>query len=117
MRKAFLVPVLFIFLCSCALNNVKTDDDLKKYFDEYHVDGSFAMFDNSRGQHTIYNGKRDTTRFMPASTFKIVNALIALQTGRLTTDSSIITLVKTVKVNGFQNVRVIPAILRFQVAN
>ena len=90
MRKALLVPVLFIFLCSCALNNVKTDDDLKKYFDEYHVDGSFAMFDNSRGQHTIYNGKRDTTRFMPASTFKIVNALIALQTGRLATDSSII---------------------------
>lgn len=83
---------VFVILCisSCSLNNVRNEDELKKYFDEYRVDGSFAMFDNSRGEHTIYNGKRDTTRYMPASTFKIVNAMAALQTGRLTSDSSII---------------------------
>jgi beta-lactamase class D len=38
----------------------------------------------------IYNLKRDTTRILPASTFKIVNALVALQTGVITTDSTII---------------------------
>src|SRR6187551_3182456 len=90
MRKTSFALLLFVLVSSCALNNVKNDDELKKYFDEFHVDGSFALYDNSRGQHTIYNGKRDTTRFMPASTFKIVNALVALQTGRLTSDSSII---------------------------
>ena len=77
-------------LGSCTVNNVEEDDSLKVFFDEFNVDGTFAMFDNSRGQHVIYNLKRDTTRFMPASTFKIVNALIALQTGRITSDSSII---------------------------
>lgn len=89
MRKLiWLLPV--IFLVSCSRTNVEIREDLKKHFDAQKVEGSFAMFDNSRGQHIIYNPQRDTTRFMPASTFKIVNALVALQTGRLSTDSSII---------------------------
>lgn len=79
-----------ILLCSCTVNNVKDEVRLKKYFDEYLVDGTFAMYDNSRGVHTIYNLKRDTIAYTPASTFKIANALIALHTGRLTSDSSII---------------------------
>jgi len=60
-------------LGSCTVNNVEEDDSLKVFFDEFNVDGTFAMFDNSRGQHVIYNLKRDTTRFMPASTFKIAD--------------------------------------------
>src|SRR4030095_11328528 len=77
-------------LFSCSPNNVKVDDSLRKFFDEEKVEGCFAMFDNTRGEFTIYNLKRDTTRFTPASTFKIVNALVALQTGRLTDDSTIV---------------------------
>lgn len=89
MRKLiWLLPI--IVLVSCSRTNVEIREDLKKHFDAQKVEGSFAMFDNSRGQHIIYNPQRDTTRFMPASTFKIVNALVALQTGRLATDSSII---------------------------
>ncbi len=81
---------LVLFFSSCTVNNVNEDKSLKKYFDEYLVDGTFALYDNSRGKHTIYNLKRDTVAYTPASTFKIVNALVALQTGRLTSDSSII---------------------------
>jgi beta-lactamase class D len=81
---------LGLLFFACTTNNIKKDDSLKKYFDENKVDGCFAMFDNSRGKHTVYNEKRDTTRYSPASTFKIVNALVALQTGRVTTDSTII---------------------------
>ena len=81
---------LLLFCFSCTTNNIRYNDGLKKYFDEYKVDGCFALYDNSRGQHTVYNEKRDTTRYSPASTFKIVNALVALHTGRLTSDSSII---------------------------
>ncbi len=81
---------LVLFCFSCTTNNIKNADNLKKYFDEYKVDGCFALYDNSRGEHTVYNEKRDTTRYSPASTFKIVNALIALHTGRVTNDSTII---------------------------
>jgi len=85
-----LVFISVLFLFSCTVNNVKEDDSLKTYFDEFRVEGTFAMFDNARGEHIIYNLSRDTMPYLPASTFKIVNSLIALQTGRLTSDSSVI---------------------------
>lgn len=90
MRNWIVLTGIILVFGACAVNNVEEDTSLKTYFDEYKVEGTFAMFDNSRGQHVIYNLKRDTMRFTPASTFKIVNALIALQTGRITSDSSVI---------------------------
>ena len=84
------MTLLVLFALSCTTNNIKVDASIRKYFDEYKVDGCFAMYDNSRNEHTVYNEKRDTVRYSPASSFKIVNALIALQTGRITNDSTII---------------------------
>jgi beta-lactamase class D len=89
MRTVWALALLSL-LGSCTVNNVEQKDELKKYFDEFRVEGTFAMYDNSRGQHLIYNLKRDTIAYTPASTFKIVNALIGLQTGRVTSDSSVI---------------------------
>lgn len=81
-RKLFL-PFAFclLFFSSCTVNKAKNDDSLKKYFDENRVDGCFTMLDNATGEITVYNMKLDTMRFSPASTFKIVNSLIGLQTG------------------------------------
>lgn len=79
-----------MFLTSCSMNNIKQDDSLKKYFDENKVQGSFALLDNGRGEFLIYNLRRDTTRVLPGSSFMLVHSLVALQTGVLTTDSSII---------------------------
>jgi len=78
-------------LFSCSINNVKIDNGLKHFFVENHVNGTFALFDNGTGQFTIYNLKRyRDSAYLPASTFKIVNSLIGLQTGRITNDSMII---------------------------
>jgi beta-lactamase class D len=90
MIRIGLVLISFLSLYSCTVNNVREDESLKTYFDEFRVEGTFAMYDNARGEHIIYNLKRDTVPYLPASTFKIVNALIGLQTGRLTSDSSVI---------------------------
>lgn len=81
-RKIFL-PFVFCLLLfsSCTVNKAKNDDSLKKYFDENKVDGCFTLLDNATGEITVYNMKLDTMRFSPASTFKIVNSLIGLQTG------------------------------------
>lgn len=87
----FLLLICGLGICSCSMNNVSEDISLKKYFDENKVDGCFALFDNGRGEFKIYNLKRDTTRFLPASTFKIINSMIALQTGVITNENSIIT--------------------------
>jgi len=80
---------LFI-LSSCSVNKAKIDNDLKKYFDSAHVEGCFTMLNNANGSVTVYNLAIDTTRFSPASTFKIVNSLIGLQTGVITNDTMVI---------------------------
>lgn len=88
------LPKLFgcIITCStlimaCSPNNVTVDNGLKKYFDEYKVKGSFGLYDNGTGQFTIYNLSRfKDSAYLPASTFKIVNALVGLETGKLTNE-------------------------------
>jgi beta-lactamase class D len=78
-------------LCACSPNNVTEDSTIKKYFDESKVNGCFGMFDNGHGSFTIYNTAqfRDSA-YLPASTFKIVNSLIGIETGRVKDDSTVI---------------------------
>jgi beta-lactamase class D len=79
-----------IFLSACSLKKATIDNDLKQYFDAKNVDGCFTMMDNSTGGITVYNMAMDTTRVTPASTFKIVNSLIGLETGRITDEKMVI---------------------------
>ena len=84
-----LVPVLFF--AACSMNNVTTDDSLKKYFDEHQVEGTFALLDNGTNEFKVYNLPRfRDSSYLPASTFKIINSLIGLQTGKIVNDSMII---------------------------
>ena len=84
---------LLVLAClnACSPNNVKIDNSLKNFFDENHVNGTFAMFNNGTGEFTVFNLKRyRDSAFLPASTFKIVNSLVGLQTGKITNDSMVI---------------------------
>ncbi|MBS1653805.1 MAG: class D beta-lactamase, partial [Bacteroidetes bacterium] len=51
---SFAVVTVVIFF-SCSPNNVKTDNSLKKYFDENKVDGCFGLYNNGSGEITVYN--------------------------------------------------------------
>lgn len=83
-----LVVLCFI---SCSPNNVDVDDSLGKHFKENNVEGTFALLNNNTGRFTIYNLNRyRDSAYLPASTFKIVNSLIGLQTGVITNDSMVI---------------------------
>jgi beta-lactamase class D len=83
-----LLPFIFF---SCSPNNVTEDNSLKKYFDSANVTGSFGLFDNGQGNFTIYNLKRfRDSSYTPASTFKIVNSLIGIQTGIISDENMII---------------------------
>ena len=79
-----------LVLFSCTVNKAKIDNDLKQYFDSRNTEGCFTMLDNSTGKVTVYNLALDTTRVLPASTFKIVNSLIGLETGKITDEKMII---------------------------
>jgi beta-lactamase class D len=91
MRLSFLSLLLVFIISACAPNNVEIDNSLKKYFDENKVNGCFALMNNGTGGFSIYNLARyRDSAFLPASTFKIVNSLIGLQTGDIVNDSMVI---------------------------
>lgn len=91
MRLAVACGLLFFVAVCCSPNNVKQDKSLKKYFDENKVEGCFALLENGTGKFTVYNLSRyRDSSYQPASTFKIVNSLIGLQTGKISSDSMII---------------------------
>ena len=91
MVRMFSLIIVALCLIRCSPNNVKTDNSLEKYFRENKAEGCFALFNNGTGEFTIYNLERyRDSSYLPASTFKIVNALIGLQTGVIANDSMII---------------------------
>lgn len=86
----FLIFNIVLLISSCSVNKAKIDNNLKKYFEAKNVEGCFTMLNNTDGQITVYNMGIDTARFTPASTFKILNSLIGLQTGVITDENMII---------------------------
>lgn len=90
-RPMYLLLGIALWISACSPNNIETDNSLEKYFTEHQLSGTFGMFNNGSGQFTIYNVVRfRDSLYQPASTFKIVNALIGLETGRVRDDSAVI---------------------------
>jgi beta-lactamase class D len=88
-----IIFVLFAvaLLAGCSTNNVTTDNSLEKHFKDNSTEGCFAIMNNANGEFTMYNLARyRDSAFLPATTYKIVNSLIGLQTGKITNDSMII---------------------------
>ncbi|MBL7741439.1 MAG: class D beta-lactamase [Chitinophagaceae bacterium] len=91
MRPVIACLLTVVLFASCSTNNVETDNSLKKYFDESKVEGCFALMNNGTGKFTVYNLSRyRDSSYLPASTFKIINSLIGLQTGKIANDSMVI---------------------------
>ena len=55
--------------------------EFKNYYDTNHVAGSFFLWNSASDTIICYNQAQFDSGFIPASTFKICNSLIALETG------------------------------------
>lgn len=64
--------------------------DLKHYFDSCNVAGSVVIFDNNKQQWILSDTVDSKTETLPASTFKIINLLIALETKTISDENDII---------------------------
>ena len=58
---------------------IQSADQLAPFFTEYQ--GTFLLYDELKGQYTVFNEPQSEKRLTPCSTFKIYNSLIALETG------------------------------------
>jgi beta-lactamase class D len=65
--------------------------DFEKHFKALGVNGSLIVYDSNQKQTYEYNPQRNGTELVPASTFKIFNAMVALETGVIPDDVAVLT--------------------------
>jgi beta-lactamase class D len=75
-----LAILIFISIYAFTQNKSK-DPDFTRYFDERGISGTFVLFDPDYGRYYVHNHEWAEERFIPASTFKILHSLIALEAG------------------------------------
>ncbi len=86
-----MVAGLAVMIAACSPNNVTVDNSLQKYFDQNNVRGTFGIYNNGTGDFTICNLSRfKDSAYLPASTFKIVNSLVGLETGKISDERMVI---------------------------
>ncbi|MET3497515.1 class D beta-lactamase [Variovorax boronicumulans] len=61
--------------------HVQERPDLARHFKEAGVRGTWVVFDSATSKLSVVDRRRAEKRYSPASTFKIPNSLIALETG------------------------------------
>jgi beta-lactamase class D len=71
--------------------NVAQQIDFKHHFQELEVEGSILIQDLNQNRIYQYNPQRNATAFLPASTFKIPNSLISLETDVIPNELAILT--------------------------
>jgi beta-lactamase class D len=84
--KKILVLILTTLVCSqasAARRNWREMPRWKTYFTAAEVDGTFLLYDLKADEYSAYNSARARTQFIPASTFKIFNSLVALELGTI----------------------------------
>jgi beta-lactamase class D len=64
--------------------------NLAQNFQEAKSEGCFVLYDLKRDRYIRYNSNRCEKRFIPASTFKIFNSLVALETKAIADESTVI---------------------------
>ena len=74
----FLSGILF----GCQSNQLDSDEQqFKQYFTDYDLNGSFVLYSLEDDEYISYNEDQLDKNFTPASTFKICNSLIGIETG------------------------------------
>jgi beta-lactamase class D len=89
--RVSLIFLSTIFLFSCAKTRIKEHPEWAKYYEQYSIKNAcFILRDNNHESIHYYNKERCTQRFLPASTFKVFNSLVALETAVAPDDNLII---------------------------
>lgn len=79
--KQLFTLILFLFVNAAQAFDWQDKPELGKLFADAGIEGSFVLYDVDADHFIGHNRPRAETRFTPASTFKIVNSLIGLEVG------------------------------------
>ncbi len=90
-NRLFIALSMAVMVFSCAKSRIKEHAEWGKYYDKYGIKKAcFIMRDNNHESIQYYNKDRCTERLCPASTFKILLSLVALETAVAPDDQLVI---------------------------
>lgn len=107
-RRIFLAPLIIIgilvtFLGFSSFQSIPANSqeipkptltatvDLGRSFNQLGIQGSILIYDRNNKKFYEHNAARNSQAFLPASTFKIFNSLVALETGVIPNDVAVLT--------------------------
>ncbi len=78
----YLILIASLLMGSCSRNNIHEKNNWESIYKKYGVDSAgFELLEQSKERVFIYKKANVSTRYSPASTFKIFLSLVALHTG------------------------------------
>ena len=80
--------LIFILLTVSVQGQETNKNDLSQFFEG--IEGCFVLYNYNDDSYTKYNEERCAKRFLPASTFKVPNSLIGLETGVIEDENFVI---------------------------
>jgi beta-lactamase class D len=89
--KRYLIALFILsFACRAAAIEWEARGELGKLFADAGVQGTFVLYDVAAERFVGHDRARAETRFIPASTFKLVNSLIGLSVGAVADVDSVL---------------------------
>jgi beta-lactamase class D len=83
-------PLLLLFASlGVQAAEVVARPEWRRYFDAKQVRGTFVLFDPAKDLYLVLDEARARRGYLPASTFKIPNALIGLETGAIADENEV----------------------------
>jgi beta-lactamase class D len=90
MKKLFILLIIFFYHTVLVGQSKERTENFREIFKEYKLAGCIVIFNKNDDEYIRYNLKRCKTQFLPASTFKIPNSLIGLETGVIKDENYVI---------------------------
>jgi beta-lactamase class D len=83
-------PLLLLFASlTASAADIVAKSEWQRHFDDKKVRGTFVLFEPAKDRYLVSDEARARQRFIPASTFKIPNALIGLEVGSITDENEV----------------------------
>jgi beta-lactamase class D len=90
LNKTRLLALLALVLACACSQAPDQEPAFGAHFEERGLEGAFILYDLNADTTVRYNAARCAQRFIPASTFKPLNALIALEAGSVADENEVI---------------------------
>ena len=88
-----IATIAFLILLPSSILSPQSSEEhpeLEKFYKQRNIKGCFLLYDLNQNKYLGYNLSRTDSAFIPASTFKIFNSLVALETGVIKDENEII---------------------------